>query len=374
MHTALHTESSNALRELVRRAELAGTPRRALLLHTDRLPPALAKPHHQRLARAAIAGLGMADRAQPFELSRGRVAIVWRHRGGRELETALEALNHLLADLPADQAMPPGQLVSLYDLPEQGAWLLDELTEPETTPTHAPEGPGPPVTTAMLGRLEAMLMQADISSFLRWRPVLRIDPHGPADAPPATAWEERYVAAHDVAATLCPEHRIKADPWLFRRLTRTFDRRVLALLGTPQELRSTQGLGLHMNVATILSPDFLRFDAALPTHLRGAVTLYLQATDMLADPASFAFARSFARARGYRMLLRNASLPLLRLVDVAAAEFDFVQIAFTPELQADPGPVRALLPPGITPVLTGADTSAALAWGRAHGLVLARAR
>jgi hypothetical protein len=369
MHVTQHTESSDALRELVHRAELAGTPRRALLLHTDRLPPALAKPHHQRLARAAVAGLGMADRAQPFELSRGRVAIVWRHRGGQELETALAALDHLLADLPPEQAVPPGQLVSLYDLPEQGAWLLDELTEPEAATTHGAEGPGVPLNTQVLGQLEAMLMQADISRFLRWRAVLRI-----ADTPPTSAWEERYVAAHDIAAALCPEHRIKADPWLFLRLTRTFDRRMLALLSTPQELRGSRALGLHMNVATILAPDFLRFDAALPTTLRGAVTLYLLATDILADPASFAFARTFARARGYRLLLRNATPALLQLFDLAAGEFDFVQVALTPELQADPSTLRALLPPKVTPMLTGADTNAALAWARSHGFPLARAR
>ncbi|HTZ70819.1 MAG TPA: hypothetical protein VMB71_09240 [Acetobacteraceae bacterium] len=362
------TDQADALRELLRKTELAGTPRRALLLHTDRLPPALGKPHHQRLARDSIASLASADRAQQFELSRGRLVVIWRHRGGNELETALAALSLLLADLPEGQIVPPGQIVSLYDLPEQGAWLLDELAD-ESGPTL----PGAveatrPIDIAMLGRLEQTLSQADVSRFVRWRTVLRL-----ADGAPVPAWEERYVAAHDVAATLCPDRRIKADPWLFRRLTRTFDRRMLAMVAGPQELRDSGPFALNLNVATILAPEFLRFDAVLPGTLRGAVTLNLIAADILADPATYTFARNFARSRGYRLLLRHASAALLSLFDVGAAELDYIQIDYTPEFAADPDSLRLLLPPTATPVLTGVATQAAMEWARAQRFALVRA-
>ena len=360
-------DNSEALFELLRATELSGITRRALLLHTDRLPPALAKAHHQRLARDAIAGLATADRAQHFELTRDRVAIVWRQRGGQELDTAMAALEHLLADLPPDQALPPGQLVTLYDLPEQAVWLMDEVADGKPAVHHAASKSAAPLDLASLSRLEALLTNADVSRFMRWRPVSR---H--ADGAVTTVWQERYIAAHDVAATLCADRRIKANPWLFQRLTRSFDQRMLAILSSPQELRDSGSIGLNLNLATILGPDFLHFDTALPHALRGGVILNLSPGDILADPATFIFARNFARARGYKLLLRRASATLFRLLDVAAAGLDFCHVPYSPELVADPDQAIRHLPPGVTAVLTGATMPSIAAWGRANGFQLMR--
>jgi hypothetical protein len=370
-------DNSEALFELLRATELSGTRRRALLLHTDRLPPALAKAHHQRLARDAIAGLATADRAQHFELSRDRLAIVWRQRGGQELDTAMAALEHLLADLPPDQALPPGQLVTLYDLPEQAAWLMDEVAD-RKSPTHQAAAEGAePLDLASLSRLEQLLTHADISRFMRWRPVfrhdvLRHDGSRHTSNTVTTVWQERYIAAHDIAANLCAERRIKADPWLFQRLTRSFDQRMLAILSTPQELRDSGPFALDLNLATILGPDFLHFDTALPLALRGAVTLNLSPGDILADPATFVFARNFARARGYKLLLRHASAALFRLLDVAAAGLAFCHIPYSPELVADPQATLRHIPAGVTAVLTGASMPSIAAWGRTHSFQLMR--
>jgi hypothetical protein len=359
------TDQSAALRTLLGQAELAGAQRRALLLHTDRLPPDLARAQHQRLARATLAGLEQADRAQRFELSRNRVAIVWRSRGGQELDHALAALDHLLADLPPSQAVPRGQLVTVYDLPDQGAWLLDELEEPEAAPV--PSQPMRPLDPAFLARLEHGLAQADLSPFMRWRAVLHL-----RNDTTATAWEERYVAAHALAASLCPDRRIKSDPWLFQRLTRSFDQRLLTLLCGPRELKANTPFALHLHVASILSPEFLRFDSALPSSLRGAVILYLTAADILADPSAFAFAAQFAHARGYRLLLRRASTALLSLLDVAAACLDYVHVPLTQAIENAPDSLRILVPETSRVVLSGAHTDATRAWAQREGFGLVR--
>ena len=362
-------DQTASLRDLLRRTTLAGAQRRAVLLHVDQLPPSLAKPHHQRLARAALNSLAQADRAQQFELSRGRLAIVWRNREGHELGRAMAALDHLLADLPPEQAVPPGQLVSVFDLPEQAPWLLDELIErPHGEQDGAPEPTRTPDATLM-ARVEQALAQADLSRFMRWRPVLHVT--GPTPTP---AWEERYVAARDIGASLCPGYRIKADRWLFHRLTRSLDRRMLALHSFAQGNSPTGPFALNLNVASILSPEFLRFDAALPGTLRGKVTLNLQAIDILADPASFTFARNFARTRGYRLLLRAPSPALLSVFDLATAELDYVQVPVTAALQADPASLRKLLPRPTMAVLTGLDPDSGPAWARANGFSLVRGK
>ena len=129
---------------------------------------------------------------------------------------------------------------------------------------------------------------------------------------------------------LAPERDLRADRWLFRRLTRTLDRRMLALLAVPGEVRAAGPFGLDLNVASILSPTFLRFDAGLPAALRGQLVLDLSPADVIADPASFLFARDFARARGYRLLLRGITAGLLDAFPLRRTGLDLLQLRWSP--------------------------------------------
>jgi hypothetical protein len=103
------------------------------------------------------------------------------------------------------------------------------------------------------------------------------------------------------------------------------DRRMLALLAGAGELHGIGGLGLHLNIASLLGTGFLRLDDKIPAGLRSAVVLSVHAADVLADGAAFAFARNFVRGRGYRLMLAGASAALLDVLDAGAAGFDFVQ-------------------------------------------------
>jgi hypothetical protein len=349
-----------ALGGLLRSADVAGVRRRALLLHAERLPRAPGRQYHLRLARAALTGLAHADMAQLFELPRGRLAIIWRDRGdgpgaAGELARAMQALRRLISDMPEGQGPQLGELVSIYTLPDQAAWLQDALSE--TGQEAAVPGPDPPrpLDAAVLARLELSLAQADLARFARWRPVFRL----PAQGPPALAWEERSFAVDDLGASLCPDYALSGDPWLSLRLGRTMDRRMLALLSGAGELNGIGGLGLQLHVASVLSTGFLRFDERLPGTLRGSVVITLQVADVLADGAAFAFARNFARSRGYRLLLAGATGALLEVMDAAAAGFTFVQTS----LRDAP----AFRPVGVQLVIGRIERSAQLDQARALG-------
>ncbi len=359
MSAAAQAGAARALRDLVRQTTVAGVGRRAALLHLDRLPPALAKPHHHRLARIALAGLAERDHAQSFELPLNRLAIVWRSRGTEE-EAPMAALEHFLADMPQGRdgsEIRLGHVLSLFDLPQQGPWLLDTLDEggDEARP---PDLPG--LDAALLARLEDSLAQADITQFLRWHAVMDTDRD-----PPRLAWEERVLCWPTLAAVLCPGRNTMDGTWLARRLTGFVDRRVLAAMTGPRELSSTRPFALNLGVDSILAPAFLAFDTALPAALRGRVILCLEAADVLADAAAFCFARNFARARGYRLLLQGA---LQDLLNPDAAGFDYLETALTPALQASPArlPARAKL------VLDQVDDAPALAWARAQGCLFVK--
>jgi hypothetical protein len=361
------------LTALVRDCSVAGVERRVLLLRIDLLPPRLSRPHHLRLAYEALEPLVGADRARRHALSHERVAISWRGEAAERLRQALDGLGHLLQDAPMEAPTMP-ELARLFDLPKDGAALIAIAASPgHSNPdaesadtvedTAALPPPLVPLDLAALDAIEARLASANVARFVRRRLICRM---GATTLTPA--WETRVLSAQDLIDELCPGRNAFAAPWLFRRLTRILDRRMLALLTSPAELREAGPFGLDLNVGGILGPEFQKFDAALPTRLRGQIVLNLHPADVMADVASFRFACAFARGRGHRIMLRTMTPPLLPLLDLAALELDFVELQWSAPLHGfDPAALRA---GSARWLLSEADDEAALRWGRAAGIGL----
>ncbi len=361
----------DALAALVRDCTASGVGRRALLLRTDVLPPQLARPHHLRLASAALDPLTLADRARKHELPNGRVAVSWRGESAALLRQSLDALEILLQNWPQDAPGMP-ELVGLYDLPKDGPALLHQAgvaVEPEGTADPAPpprlalEASLAPLDTGALCLIEARLANADMARFARRKPVCRLGPRGMQ-----LAWDRRFLSVAEIAETVAPGRSAQADPWLFRRLTRVLDRRMLALLSDPDELRFAGPFSLYLNVGSILSPEFLRFDTALPPALRGRAVLDLSPADVLSDPAAFAFARGFARAKGYRLCLHGVTAALLPMLNLPSLDLDYVRLRWSAELsRLDESALR----PGTARwILDRAGPQAAVSWGERVGIGL----
>ncbi len=353
---------ADRLAALVAECAAAGVARQALLLRIDHLPPALSRPHHRRLAEAALAPLLRAPRAELFHLSGPRLVVVWRGDAEAALLDAVDALDHLLADAPV-AAPTLHELVYLFDLPEGGDLLLQALANAPGDEAPRPDN-DPPLDPASLLLLESALAQANLARFARREAVWHMTAHAAS-----LAWEKRTLSLAELSAELLPERDLSGDPWLYRRLTRTLDRRMLALLAGPDELRGAGPLALDLNVVSLLGPDFLKLDAALPQQLRGRVVVALHPADVVADAAAFTFARGFARARDYRLMLRDAAPDLLAVLSPAALDLDYLALPWSLGLpQQAPALLEAC--PAASLVLECGDDPAAMAWGLSVGVHL----
>ncbi len=351
------------LATLVSNCAAAGIARQVLLLRIDRLPPSLTRAHHLRLAEASLAPLLRAPRAELFHLPGPRLAVVWRGDAETALLSAVHALDRLLDDAPISA---PGlaELASLFDLPADGAALMAALSDTVSTEAELAVPPSPPLDPASLTLLEASLAHADVARFARRQAVWRFEPRAVT-----LAWEERTLSVAELADGLVPGHDLQREAWLFRRLTRTLDRRLLALLGSPGELAGAGPFALDLNLASLLGAEFLRFDAALPSALRGHIVLALDPADVVADAASFSFARGLAQARDYRLMLRHATPGLLQVLSAATLDLDYLSVPWTESLRGDAGALLQACPESRI-VLTGCDTPGALAWGEDIGISL----
>ncbi len=308
---SLANDDATRLIGLVRETCAAGIPRRVLLLRLSALPAERTPPHHLRLAHDALAPLLGADRAQLFALPSRDLAVVWRGEARTALENSLLALRHLFTgtDFTDAGVADPDGLAVVLDLPADAGILLREASPGSRPRPVAKPAAARPLDPATVAAFEAALEQASIERFIRCRAVCTADERGFA-----LAWEQYRLSVADIFETLVPGRDPLADPWLLRRLSRTLDRRLLAFLGH-DELRQSGPFAVELNVASLLGPEFLRFDSLLPARLRGQVVIGLRPADILCDLAQFQFARDFVRPLGYRLLLRCelAHLKLLPL-------------------------------------------------------------
>ena len=358
-------DDARRLAVLVKECATSGISRRALLLRLSLLPDGRNRPHHLQLAAEALLPLTGAARAQLFRLPNQDHVVVWRG-DTPALAASLDTLRHLFADDPGF-GPDPMALASVLSLPEDAAVLGDIMADDRRSPLPPPiaRPGGLPLDPPTLAALERAIAQADMSRFARREPVCRSGPDGLR-----LVWERRHLADAELFDTILPDRAPRADLWLFRRLTRMFDRRMLSLLCTAQETRGAPPFSIDLNITSLLAPEFLRFDANLPAALRGNVIVNLRADDILTDLPNFGFARDFAIARGYRLLLHDVGPCQLALLPPDRLGIDLVQLRFTPGLASECLP--ATLDPG-TVVLGNAD-AAAFAWGRAQGITLFQGR
>lgn len=363
---ASRPEDARRLAALVRDCAASGVSRQVLLLRLSDLPERRSRPHHLQLARDALTPLAGAARAQFFQLPNADLAVVWRGET-RALRASLDALALLFADDPAFGPDPMGVATTLA-LPEDGELVLRAIAESIAArqPRPALHAIGQPLDPATLASLERAVAQADMSRFARRAPICRTGPEGFR-----LAWEHRFLSDAELFETMLPDRAPRADPWLFRRLTRALDRRMLALLSAAEELRGVPPFSLDLNVANLMGAEFLRFDANLPANLRGHVVVNLRPEDIVGDLPAFCFARDFVRLRGYRLLLHDIEASQLALLPADALGLDFVLLRHSPALAATP---LAAMPEPDRIVLAQADTPAAIAWGREQGITLFQGR
>ena len=172
-------QDAHRLAALALESAVTGVQRRCLLLRLSRLPSALTRSHHIRLAAEALDPLLSADRAQRFLLPNRDIAVVWRGAADLLLSACRAAVMAMFAD--AEVELPPMDLLwMVVDLPVEAEPLrelaLASLADPASIGLGAE--PGVPLDAAALAALEIALVHADVARFARRRTVCARDEDG----------------------------------------------------------------------------------------------------------------------------------------------------------------------------------------------------
>jgi hypothetical protein len=262
-----------------------GARRRVLLLRPSKLPGWPACAAEAARLREAIEPVIALPGVVWNELPDGDHLAIWRRGGEAEVAGVEAATVHApgvaaVFDVPADLA--PLQLALAAIAAEHG----------HAAPSVASGPPPAPATLADIAAIERVIGQVELVDRLAAREVWRFEP-GMAKV---RAMRRFTLDLQALLDALVPGRTLAPEPLLRARLSRLASRRLLAQLCTRHELAAAGAIMIPMDAATILSPEFARFDAALPARLRGRVVLDIPLAQAVASPSLFTAAARIAAA------------------------------------------------------------------------------
>ncbi|KAA5607353.1 hypothetical protein F1188_00885 [Roseospira marina] len=234
-----------------------------------------------------------------------------------------------------------------------------------------------PIDLDILDRLVNGVARADLANHVRRQTVCALV----GNAPPQPVFSEIYVSIPELRDTIAPNVDLAANRWLFQHFTETLDRRILAWLNQGGGRPTQAGFSININVDTILSENFLRFEQVIAAGIHGTVILELRVEDVFADLEAFAFARDFIHQRGYRLCLDFLTPDTLALLDRQRLGVDLLKLFWRPDLphHLDTPAGRTVVDrlkrgEGGRTILCRCDDAAAVTLGRSIGITMFQGR
>lgn len=231
------------------------------------------------------------------------------------------------------------------------------------------------LTPEMLSKVEKALTGTDFANMIRRQSVcIVLD-----DIDPQPMFEEVFVSIADLGDTILPDVSLTATPWLFQDLTETLDRRVLSSISRHDDGTLTHDFSLNLNLSSILSDDFRKFDDNIRSGVKSSIVLELQPVDIFSDLSSYLLARDYAQNLGYKICIDGVTEKSLRFIDRERLGADLLKMIWTPSLpetiESDSFLQERLKTVGANrAVLCRVDDEDALKFGKSYGISLFQGR
>ncbi|WP_218048918.1 EAL domain-containing protein [Curvivirga aplysinae] len=330
----------NLLLDYAERLKRYREGRRAVHIHLSRLRPQHRRPHHLRIAANTIEDFIFAFEGQLFRLGNTDMLFVVKDADLMQLDDIVMRLRTLFSEDPVASINSTmeghGRFATLYSLDRQYDKFLElsrELTEAaqqrekrlNAMASQTEEDRGEiltPLSPDQLGRLEEVLKRTDLSNVFKRQTICAVS----SNSDPTPVFNELYISIMELARMVLPEVNLAANRWLFQHLTETLDRRVLHMLSKADDRTLFDSFSINLNVNTLLSPEFLQFDANLHTGSRGTLVVEMQIVDIMADFSAFLFARDFVKEKGYRICLDGITPDLLSFIDRKKMGVDLIKL------------------------------------------------
>lgn len=279
---------------------------------------------------------------QVFNLSNDDVIVLYKGIKFSLISDVCSKIEKLLLSRTSMEKRNPYGEDSLYSIMELSLNFVNVIRFIEALQS---EGGGdqqqetkPPITLEELAKIERAVQMFDLSPFMLNQPVANIQ-NGDQNE---FEYFELYIAIKALEERLSPQYDITANRWLFSYFTANLDMSVLKALNYGVDFLRGRRIGLNLNLSTILSASFVKFDERLTTDLRGNVVLEVNKADLVENISMYKEVVDFASSRGYQICIDGLNDFWVTHMDLEYMAADYAKIIWSPEMdQMSPGELEA---------------------------------
>ncbi|MCH2037209.1 MAG: hypothetical protein MK137_01275 [Rickettsiales bacterium] len=221
-----------------------------------------------------------------------------------------------------------------------------------------------------LAHIETDMRDIDISKTLRQQSICAVRKK---DIKPV--FDEIYVSILHLRQLLTPNVDLLSNRNLFKYLTEILDTKVLNLITKNSAKYMKGSFSLNLNLSTLLSNDFLNFDATIEPSQRVSVVIEIDIADVFADISSYLIAKSAIQALGYRICIDNLDSYTIQHLNREELGCTLGKIRWTGNTSTNTELIRAVQNWGPNRlVLCRCDNKDAIKFGRGLGISLFQGR
>lgn len=334
-----------ALYDYAERLDKHRRGRVAIHIHLSKLQPHNRREHHIRIATNTFESLVKYFDGQLFVLKNNDIIFVARDVPVEKVDDAVLRLRYLFSEDPLAQYADQGgggdvgfctwyllerdypRFLALARHFYERSMVVHAEKRLKEASTGVPLAERKPMSPMQLGKLEDALRTTNLTNVIRNQPVCA---YAQGVAPKAI-FHELYVAIGELEQAIMPDVQVTANRWLFQYLTLTLDKRMLSYLETETQ-HLERAFSINLNIATVLSSEFHKFDQNISSNLRGRLVIELQKMDIFSDMGAYLFARDYLHDRGYRVCADGLTHLTLPYMDRDQLGLDMMKMYWSPEL------------------------------------------
>ncbi|WP_167525219.1 hypothetical protein [Roseomonas genomospecies 6] len=295
-------------------------------------------PSSQMIVRTIIQELAnKASYLQSFNISNGDVIILYKGLKLTGVTDVCQKVEQIFLAKTTLTGPNPYKEYSLYSIMELALNFINvirfiEELQANETGDHSTETK-PPITLEEMAKLERSMQMFDLSPFLFNQAIANIGRNAEEDM----AYFELYISIKLLQERLCPDYDITANKWLFNYFTANLDQSVLRALNHGLSFMRGRRIGININLSTVISTGFVKFDERLPVDFRGQVVLEISKGDLIENLSLFNEVVEFAQDRRYQIAVDGLNPFWVTNFDLEYLNADYAKIFWSNDmLEMDP--------------------------------------
>lgn len=271
---------------------------------------------------------------QIFTLSNEDVLILYKGIKFSTITEACQKIEKMMLARTKMMGLNPYKENSLYSIMELSLnfvnviRFIEGLGEKGGSADGAKASTKEPISLEELAKIERQIGMFDLSPFMLNQPIINIQPM----AGSLHEYFEIYISVKALEDRLSPEFDLTANRWLFNYFTSSLDHAVLKSLNHGIDFIRGHKIGLNLNLSTIMSSAFVKFDERLTMELRGNVILEINKVDLVENIDTYHEVVEFAKTRGYSICIDGITPMWVAHMDLEYMACNYAKLFWTSEL------------------------------------------